>query len=135
MFDDEEFKPETLEEQLEHLILASSCLSALRLLRMRREGASVATLVNSRPKGSVLPSWESDVVEMLSGCNIGKPTWLCSLDLCFHFLHRRWENKSNKGRGNCGSLRNLGNQWGQGPAVQHARSSCGLVSRVLPLQP
>ena len=72
VFDDPDFKPETMEEKFEHLILASSCIGALRLLRLRREKAPISTLESSRSKGAILPIWESDVVEMLSGCNIGR---------------------------------------------------------------
>jgi hypothetical protein len=53
MFDDEDedinFFP-SFEERFQHLILASSCLGALRLLRLRRiKDHPIGSLVSSRP--------------------------------------------------------------------------------------
>ena len=60
----------SIEERFEHMILASSCLGALRLLRMRRNKHPIGNLVSCRPKDYKLANWEKDVVDMLSGCNI-----------------------------------------------------------------
>lgn len=73
MFDDPDEDPNhipTIEERLQHLVLASSCLAALRLLRLRRQKKPIGTLVSSRKSGYALANWEQDVVEMLEGCNI-----------------------------------------------------------------
>ena len=74
MFDDEEDNNNkkkdipTIEERFQHLILASTCLGALRLLRLRRnENLAISSLVSSRKAKSKLPNWEQDVVEMLTG--------------------------------------------------------------------
>lgn len=77
MFDDEEEGQQQQQVRkpfgqiLEQLLLASSCLGSLRLLRLRREQQNpISILENSRPSGCDLSEWEQDVVEMLAGCNL-----------------------------------------------------------------
>ena len=52
MFEDEDEDPNyipSLEEKFQHLILAASCLGALRLLRLRRiQNHAVKVLISSR---------------------------------------------------------------------------------------
>ncbi len=44
---------------------------ALRLLRLRRNNKHpISNLVSARKSKYILPHWEQDVVDMLSGCNI-----------------------------------------------------------------
>ena len=70
MFDDEDEDPNyipSLEERFQHLILASACLGALRLLRLRRKkDHAVQALNSSRPSNY---SGYSGLSNNRAGCN------------------------------------------------------------------
>ena len=55
-------------------MLAASCISALRFIRLKRTKKSVGLLANSRNPDTKLPSWEVDIIDMLTGCFIDGKT-------------------------------------------------------------